>query len=91
MTTYFFKAVASDGKVRTGTFPAENDKAVAKELRRQGLIPVYVGLEKKKSFELKLPSLSVASSCVKNNTSLRLAALRDGSLSSKDFFFSSPT
>ena len=60
MTTYFFKAVASDGKVRTGTFPAENDKAVAKELRRQGLIPVYVGLEQKKSFELKLPSFSGA-------------------------------
>ena len=60
MTTYFFKAVASDGKVRTGTFPAENDRAVAKELRRQGLIPVYVGLEQKKSFELKLPSFGAA-------------------------------
>lgn len=56
MTTYFFKAVASDGKVRTGTFPAENDKAVARELRRQGLTPVYVGLEQKKSFEFNLPS-----------------------------------
>ncbi len=60
MTTYFFKAVASDGKVRTGTFPAENDKAVAKELRRQGLTPVYVGLEQKKSFELTLPSFGAA-------------------------------
>ena len=60
MTTYYFKAVASDGKARTGTFPAENDKAVAKELRRQGLIPVYVGLEQKKSFELKLPSFGAA-------------------------------
>jgi general secretion pathway protein F len=60
MTTYFFKAVASDGKVRTGTFPAENDKAVAKELRRQGLTPVYVGLEQKRSFELKLPSFGAA-------------------------------
>ena len=60
MTTYFFKAVASDGKVRTGTFPAENDKAVAKELRRQGLTPVYVGLEQKRSFEFKLPSFGGA-------------------------------
>src|SRR6266568_2735135 len=42
-TSYFFKAVASDGKVRTGTLTAENDKRVANELRRQGLIPVYVG------------------------------------------------
>src|SRR3974390_1016271 len=42
-TAYFFKAVASDGKMRTGTLSAENDKRVASELRRQGLIPVYVG------------------------------------------------
>lgn len=55
-TTFHFRAVASDGKVRTGTFSAENDKFVARELRRQGLIPVYVGLEKKKGFELQLPA-----------------------------------
>src|SRR6266849_4296691 len=55
-TTFFFKAVASDGKVRTGTFSADTGKLVAQELRRQGLTPVYVGLEKKKGFELKLPS-----------------------------------
>ena len=55
-STYFFKAVASDGKVRTGTLSAETDKLVARELRRQGLTPVYVGLEeKKKSFDLKMP------------------------------------
>lgn len=55
-STYFFKAVASDGKVRTGTLAAETDKLVARELRRQGLTPVYVGLEeKKKSFDLKMP------------------------------------
>src|SRR5712692_3789723 len=56
-TTFFFKAVASDGKVRTGTFSADTDKLVAQELRRQGLIPVYVGLEKKQQgWELKLPA-----------------------------------
>ena len=43
-TTFFFRAVASDGKPRTGTLTAENDKLVASELRRQGLIPVYIGL-----------------------------------------------
>ncbi len=42
-TAYFFKAVASDGKTRTGTLTADDDKRVAAELRRQGLIPVYVG------------------------------------------------
>jgi general secretion pathway protein F len=58
-TTFFFKAVASDGKVRTGTFAADTDKLVAQELRRQGLIPVYVGLEKKQpGLELKLPQLN---------------------------------
>ena len=58
-TTFFFRAVASDGKPRTGTLTAENDKAVAGELRRQGLIPVYIGLSKGSSggFDLKLPSL----------------------------------
>src|ERR1700733_7501556 len=57
-TTFFFRAVASDGKPRTGTLTAENDKMVASELRRQGLIPVYIGLSKGSSggFELKLPS-----------------------------------
>lgn len=54
-TAFFFKAVASDGKVRTGTLTAESDKWVAQELRKQGLTPVYVGIEKKKGFELKLP------------------------------------
>ena len=57
-TTFFFRAVASDGKPRTGTLTAENDKLVASELRRQGLIPVYIGLSKGSSggFELQLPS-----------------------------------
>src|SRR6202011_5372225 len=58
MTSFYFKAVASDGKLRTGTLHAETDKWVAQELRRQGLTPVYVGVEPKKSFELKLPTLS---------------------------------
>ena len=57
-STYFFKAVASDGKIRTGMLSAETDKLVARELRRQGLTPVYVGLEeRKKSFDLKMPVL----------------------------------
>lgn len=54
--TYFFRAVAPDGKLRTGTLNAETDKAVARELRQQGLVPVYVGLQPSKRFELKLPS-----------------------------------
>ncbi len=56
MTTFFFKAVASDGKVRQGSLSGESDKDIARELRRQGLTPVYVGLEQKKGFEFELPS-----------------------------------
>jgi general secretion pathway protein F len=54
-TAFFFRAIASDGKVRTGTLTAETERLVAAELRRQGLTPVYVGAEQKKGIELKLP------------------------------------
>ena len=56
MTNFYFRAIASDGRLRTGTIHAETERFVAKELRRQGLTPVYVGSEPKKSFELKLPA-----------------------------------
>jgi general secretion pathway protein F len=56
MATFFFRAVAVDGKLRTGSLTAESEKTVARELRKQGLTPVYVGTEQKKRFELKLPA-----------------------------------
>ncbi len=57
MATFFFRAVASDGKMRTGSLSAENEKYVARELRKQGLTPVYVGVAPKSSgIEIKLPS-----------------------------------
>jgi len=55
-TAYFFRAVAADGKLRTGTLSADTDRHVAAELKRQGLIPVYVGLEQKAGSALKLPT-----------------------------------
>jgi len=58
MATFFFRAVASDGKMRTGSLTAETDKTVARELRKQGLTPIYVGVEQKKSFDLKLPAFA---------------------------------
>ena len=58
MTTFFFRAVAADGKLRTGRLAGETDKFVARELRKQGLTPVYVGVAPKKSYELKLPSFA---------------------------------
>jgi general secretion pathway protein F len=56
MATFYFRAVASDGKVRSGSINGETDKTIARELRRQGLTPVYVGLAPKKAVEIKLPS-----------------------------------
>jgi general secretion pathway protein F len=58
MATYHFKAVASDGGTRAGVLAGDSEKVVAKELRRQGLIPVYVGLEKKGGFQLRLPAFT---------------------------------
>jgi general secretion pathway protein F len=58
MTSFHFRAVTPDGKLRTGVLAAETDKAVARELRNQGLVPVYVGVQPKKSFALKLPAFT---------------------------------
>jgi general secretion pathway protein F len=55
--TFFFRAVASDGKVRTGSLSGDNEKLIARELRKQGLTPIYVGIAPGKSaLEFKLPS-----------------------------------
>jgi general secretion pathway protein F len=59
MGTFFFRAVASDGKLRSGSLTGESEKVIARELRQQGLIPVYVGVAPKKSgLELKLPAFA---------------------------------
>ena len=58
MATFFFRAVASDGRVRTGQLGGDTEKTVARELRKQGLTPVYVGVAPKKSYDLKLPSFA---------------------------------
>ena len=57
MATFFFRAVAADGRMRTGSLTGDNEKFVARELRTQGLTPVYVGTTPKgAAFEIKLPS-----------------------------------
>ena len=58
MTTFFFRAVAADGKLRTGQLAGETDKYVARELMKQGLKPVYVGVAPQKSTALKLPAFA---------------------------------
>ncbi|HVV46423.1 MAG TPA: type II secretion system F family protein, partial [Bryobacteraceae bacterium] len=54
--TFHYRAVAADGKLRSGVIAAESSRVAARELIRQGLTPVYVGFEEKKSAALKLPS-----------------------------------
>jgi general secretion pathway protein F len=57
MATFFFRAVAPDGKARAGSIAGDSEKIVARELRKQGLTPIYVGTAPAKSrLELKLPS-----------------------------------
>jgi general secretion pathway protein F len=59
LIAYHFKAVAADGKLRTGVVTAESDKRVSQELKRQGLVPLYVGLGPQKvSLALKLPKFA---------------------------------
>jgi type II secretory pathway component PulF len=56
MATFFFRAVAADGKIRNGSLSGESEKSVAGDLRKQGLIPVYVGVAPRDvNFEIKLP------------------------------------
>jgi general secretion pathway protein F len=59
VATFFFRAVASDGKIRSGSLAGESEKNVAVDLRKQGLIPVYVGIAPKSvNFEIKLPAFA---------------------------------
>jgi general secretion pathway protein F len=56
-STFFFRAVAADGKMRTGNLAGDNETFIARELRKQGLTPVYVGVQPKgASIDFKLPS-----------------------------------
>lgn len=57
-TAFFFKAVAADGKIRTGSLTAETERLAASELRRQGLIPVEVSLQApRKNVKINVPLL----------------------------------
>jgi len=57
VSTFFFRAVASDGRMRTGRLTGDNENLIARELRKQGLTPIYVGVAPKgSSIEFKLPT-----------------------------------
>ncbi|MBI4892377.1 MAG: type II secretion system F family protein [Acidobacteria bacterium] len=59
MTAYHFRAVSGDGKSRTGVLNAPDEKKAALELRRQGLIPLYVGLSPQGRTEFAMPKLQL--------------------------------
>lgn len=56
MAAFYFRAVTPEGKVRTGTLAGASEREVARELRRQGLLPVYVGTQPRRGFALRLPA-----------------------------------
>jgi general secretion pathway protein F len=58
--TFHYRAITADGKVRSGVITADDSKSVARQLVRQGLTPVYVGFEDKKTtgIAIKLPSFA---------------------------------
>ena len=57
-TAFFFRAVAADGKIRTGTLTADSERVAASELRRQGLIPVKLSVNAPaKNVQINLPVL----------------------------------
>jgi general secretion pathway protein F len=57
VATFFFRAVAADGRVRTGSLTGDAENLIVRELRKQGLTPIYVGPQPKgASIEIKLPS-----------------------------------
>ena len=59
MSTFFYKALAPDGKVQTGTLSSEDGRLAARELQRQGLTPVYVGTAKPTNWSFTLPKWRV--------------------------------
>jgi general secretion pathway protein F len=46
MATFHYKALAPDGRTRAGALSVDDDRAAARELRRMGLTPVFIGLER---------------------------------------------
>ncbi len=58
MATFFFRAVASDGKLRTGAPHRRDRQARRARIAQQGLTPVYVGAAPKNRYALKLPAFA---------------------------------
>ena len=55
MSTFHYRALSPDGRVRTGTLSSEDDRTAARELRRQGLTPVAVSTSRPRAFSFRFP------------------------------------
>jgi general secretion pathway protein F len=55
MAIFHYKALAADGRTRLGTLTVDDDRAAARELRKQGLTPIFIGSEKPGGFSLTIP------------------------------------
>ncbi len=55
MAIFHYKALAADGRTRLGTLTVEDDRAAARELRKQGLTPIFISSEKPGGFSLSIP------------------------------------
>jgi general secretion pathway protein F len=52
MATFHYKALAADGRVMAGALVVDDDRTAARELRRKGLTPIFIGAEKPRGFAL---------------------------------------
>ena len=55
MPPFHYKALAADGRTRMGVLTVDDDRAAARELRRLGLTPVFIGVDKPAGLRLNLP------------------------------------
>ena len=55
MATFHFRALAANGKVLTGVLASDDVRSVSRELRRQGMTPVFIGTAKPGGFSIPLP------------------------------------
>ena len=55
MTTFYYKALAADGKTRSGTLVANDSRTVARDLREMGMTPTFVGAAKPGRLSFELP------------------------------------
>jgi general secretion pathway protein F len=55
MSTFHYRALAADGKIQEGTLLSKDDRSAARELRRLGLTPVFIGTSKPSRFSFRIP------------------------------------